>query len=289
MDQFRNTLHTNFVKKFNQNSLNNFLQYYGKAVATLCILLGMMYPQHSYAYFQNDTSITVTGTVTDSKGIPLPSVNILEKNTTNGVQTDFDGKYTIKVTSQESVLTYTFIGMKTANVLIGDETLINVQMADDSEALDAVVLVGYGKQRRISVVGAQSTINTDELKLPVANISTALAGRVAGLTGVQRDGLPGFDGADLFIRGISSFGNARPLVLVDGVERPLDNIDPQDIASFTVLKDASATAVYGVRGANGVILIETRRGKIGKPVVTFDYYEGYYLFHSSSLISVGWS
>ena len=225
-------------------------------------------------YAQQDTAITVTGTVTDSQGVPLPGVNIKEQNTTNGTLTDFDGNYSITVSDAEAILIYSYVGMKTAEIPVKGESSIDVQMADDAQSLDEVVLVGYGKQKKISVVGAQSTIKADELELPVANLGTMLAGRIAGITGVQRSGLPGYDGADLWIRGISSFGNAYPLVLVDGVERSLDNINPRDIESFSILKDASATAVYGIRGANGVILIETKKGKIGKPQVSLDYFEG---------------
>tara|TARA_B100000953_G_scaffold80975_1_gene66003 strand:- start:4531 stop:7605 length:3075 start_codon:yes stop_codon:yes gene_type:complete len=228
----------------------------------------------STMYAQEETGITVTGTVTDSQGVPLPGVNIKEQNTTNGTLTDFDGNYTITVSDGEATLVFSYVGMKTAEIPVKGESSIDIQMADDAQSLDEVVLVGYGKQKKISVVGAQSTIKADELELPVANLGTMLAGRISGITGVQRSGLPGYDGADLWIRGISSFGNAYPLVLVDGVERSLDNINPRDIASFSILKDASATAVYGIRGANGVILIETKKGKIGKPQITLDYFEG---------------
>ncbi|MDD7887543.1 TonB-dependent receptor [Flavivirga sp. 57AJ16] len=225
-------------------------------------------------YAQDSESYSVTGVITDSKGLPLPGVNVVEKNTTNGAQTDFDGNYTIKVSDSESVLIFSYVGMKTAEIPVKGERQIDVQMAEDAQSLDEVVLVGYGTQKKISVVGAQSTIKAEELQLPVANLGTMLAGRISGLTGVQRSGLPGFDGADLWIRGISTFGNNRPLILVDGVERSLDNVNPIDIESFSILKDASATAVYGVRGANGVILIQTKRGKIGKPSVSLDYFEG---------------
>lgn len=238
---------------------------------TLLLIICFTSVQHISAQAK---SIKVIGTVTDSKGVPLPGVNIKELNTTNGAQTDFDGNYIITVTDANATLVFSFVGMKTAEIPVKGETKIDVQMADDAQSLDEVVLVGYGKQKKISVVGAQSTIKAEELELPVANLGTMLAGRISGITGVQRDGLPGFDGADLWIRGISTFGNSSPLVLVDGVERSLDNINPRDIASFSILKDASATAVYGIRGANGVILIETKRGKLGKPSVTLDYYEG---------------
>ncbi|WP_348688489.1 SusC/RagA family TonB-linked outer membrane protein [Zunongwangia profunda] len=226
----------------------------------------------SYSFAQG--SITVTGTVTDNNSLPLPAVSVMEKGTQNGTQTDFDGKYTITVNSGATLI-FTYVGMNPLEMSVDGKTVIDVAMENDPQALDEVVLVGYGKQKKISVVGAQSTIEPEELQLPVANLSSMLAGRVAGLTGVQRSGLPGYDGADIWIRGLSNIsGGNSPLILVDGVQRSLSNIDPRDIASFTVLKDASATAVYGIRGANGVILIETKRGEIGKPEISVDYYEG---------------
>jgi len=240
---------------------------------TICVLASFISMNQAFA-LQSQDPIVVTGTVTDTQGLAIPSVNILEKNTTTGAQTDFDGNYEITVSGPDAILVFSYIGLKTSEIPVNGETSIDVQMANDAQALDEVVLVGYGKQKKISVVGAQSTIKAEELELPVSNIGTMLAGRISGITGVQRDGLPGFDGADLWIRGISTFGNANPLILVDGVERSLDNINPRDIASFSILKDASATAVYGIRGANGVILIETKRGKLGKPSVSLDYYEG---------------
>jgi len=226
----------------------------------------------SYSFAQG--SITVTGTVTDNNSLPLPAVSVMEKGTQNGTQTDFDGKYTITVNSGATLI-FTYVGMNPLEMSVDGKTVIDVAMENDPQALDEVVLVGYGKQKKISVVGAQSTIEPAELQQPVANISSMLAGRVAGLTGVQRSGLPGYDGADIWIRGLSNIsGGNSPLILVDGVQRSLGNLDPRDIASFTVLKDASATAVYGIRGANGVILIETKKGEIGKPEISVDYYEG---------------
>tara|TARA_R110002050_G_scaffold173352_1_gene305511 strand:+ start:24743 stop:28168 length:3426 start_codon:yes stop_codon:yes gene_type:complete len=223
------------------------------------------------SYLQNPT---VTGSVTDAEtGIPIPGVNILEKGTLNGVATDFDGNYSIEV-SNDAVLVFSYLGYSTLEIPVEGKTTLNVKLTEAASSLDGVVVVGYGTQKKISLVGAQSTVKPKEIEQPVANLSTSLAGRVAGLTGVQRSGLPGYDGADIWIRGISTFGNASPLILVDGVQRSLDNIDPRDIDSFTVLKDASATAIYGVRGANGVILIETKKGIQGKPSVSVDYYEG---------------
>src|SRR5690606_39188756 len=142
--------------------------------------------------------------------------------------------------------------------------------------LDEVVVVGFGTQKKISLVGAQSTVSPKDLQMPVANLTNALAGRLAGVVSVQRTGEPGFDDSDIFIRGISTFSQSlsAPLILVDGVPRTMSNVDPEDIESFTILKDASATAVYGVRGANGVIIINTKKGVAGKPKFSFRYYEG---------------
>lgn len=240
----------------------------------ICFAIFTFSAETSFAnYFQKE-AITVTGTVTDAKGIPLPGASVVEKNTNNGTTTDFDGEYSIIVDSVDDILVFSYIGMKTTEVEVGKNTVLNVQLKNDLQSLSEVVVVGYGKQEKISVVGAVTTIEPEVLQQPVANIGTMLAGRVAGLTGVQRSGLPGHDAADIWIRGISTFGNSSPLILVDGVERSLDNLNPIDIESFTILKDASATAVYGIRGANGVIIIETKRGEIGKPQVMVDYFEG---------------
>ncbi|TRW25342.1 TonB-dependent receptor [Flavobacterium zepuense] len=223
--------------------------------------------------FQQDPVI-VTGKVVDSDNLPVPGVSIYEKGTNTGTQTDIDGNFTIAASSKTAVLSFTYQGFKTVENQIGDNIVMNVQLLSDEISLDEVVVVGYGTQKKLSVVGAQSTLNVDELKQPVASVSTMLAGRISGLTGVQRSGLPGGNSADLWIRGISTFGSSSPLILVDGVERTIDDLNPLDIASFSILKDASATAVYGIRGANGVILIETRKGKIGKPQIMIDYNEG---------------
>lgn len=223
---------------------------------------------------QKEQPIIVTGKVLDADKISLPGVSILEKGTNNGAQTDIDGNYSIRVTSKKAVLVFSYQGLKTVEKAVGDNKTIDIQMVSDLNSLDEVVVVGYGKQKKVSVVGAQSSVDVDELRQPVANVSTMLAGRISGLTGVQRSGLPGSNGADLWIRGISTFGSSSPLILVDGVERTIDELNPIDIASFSILKDASATAVYGIRGANGVILVETRKGKVGKPQIMVDYNEG---------------
>lgn len=221
--------------------------------------------------------IVVSGTVVDEKGQPLPGVSIAVRGVSTMTSSDNNGRFKIIVQSPEAVLAFSFIGYETAEVLVGAQTTVNVQLKPGNRTLNEVAVVGFGTQRKVSLVGAQSTIKPAEFKQPAADISTMLAGRIAGIVGVQRSGEPGKSGADIWIRGISTFGDgnkATPLILVDGVERSINNISPEDIESFTILKDAAGTAVYGVRGANGVILLKTKTGKIGKPQIYFDYNEG---------------
>ncbi|MBS7564100.1 TonB-dependent receptor [Mucilaginibacter sp. Bleaf8] len=219
---------------------------------------------------------TVKGTVTDDKGEPLPGVTVRVKGTNTTTSTDVNGRYSISVPSSDAVLVFSFIGFQSTEVTPGTRATVNVKLTSSSNSLNEVAVVGFGTQRKISLVGAQSTVQPTELKLPVANITTSLAGRLAGVVAVQRSGEPGRNGADIWIRGIATFGGntSSPLILVDGVERSISNLDPEDIESFTVLKDASGTAVYGVRGANGVVLVRTKTGKVGKPQIFFDYNEG---------------
>ncbi len=222
-------------------------------------------------------STTVTGRVSDEKGELLIGVSVQEKGTTNGTITDTNGQYNLKLADKDAVLIVSYIGYKPQEVKVGKKKVLDVILAEDVSALDEVVVVAYGNQRKVSVVGAQSSMKMDDIKMPTANLSGAIAGRLAGVVAVQRTGEPGHDDAGIWIRGISTFTNqsSSPLVLVDGVERNFNNIDPEDIESFTVLKDASATAVYGVRGANGVIIVKTKPGKVGKPQFNADYYEGF--------------
>ena len=218
---------------------------------------------------------TVTGRISDEKGELLIGIAVQEKGTSNGVVTNDLGEYTLNLTTENPVLVVSSLGYVTQEIPVNNRRLIDVNLAEDVSELDEIVVVGYGTQRKISVVGSQSTMKTDEIKMPTANLSSAIQGRLAGVVAVQRSGEPGHDGSDIWIRGISTFTgqSSSPLVLVDGVERDFNNIDPEDIESFTVLKDASATAVYGVRGANGVIIIKTKPGKVGKPQFSVDYYE----------------
>ena len=211
-------------------------------------------------------TVKVSGKITDDTHEGVPGALVKVKNGTKGVMTDVDGMYSIEVPFG-SELEVSFIGMTTQTIK-ADQPEINVELRPQSEELGEVTVVAYGKQKKESIVGAISTIDAASLKVPVANLSSAIAGKIAGAVVMQRNAEPGA-GADFWIRGISSFGaNNRPLILVDGVERSMDLVDPEDIQSFSILKDATATALYGVRGANGIVLITTKRGTESKPKVS---------------------
>lgn len=233
--------------------------------------------------------VVVSGVIKDENGHPLPGVSVAVRGVSTMTTTDANGRYKIIVNAATDVLAFSFIGYETAEVVAGSQTTINVQLKVASKSLGEVAVVGFGTQRKVSLVGAQSTIRPAEFKQPASDISSMLAGRIAGVIGVQRTGEPGKGSADIWIRGISTFGGgnkATPLILVDGVERSINNISPEDIESFTILKDAAGTAVYGVRGANGVIILKTKTGKVGKPQIYFDYNEGVNSFTKLSLIHI---
>ena len=220
----------------------------------------------------SSAQIHVVGNVADDKGEPLPGATIILKgNTEVHAITDIDGNYEITVPDRWAVLTYSFIGFLPQDIQVGNRRVVNVTMVEDIGQLEDAVVVAYGQQKKESVVASIAAIEPDKLKVGTSrSLSNNLAGTVAGVLAVQRSGEPGYDESTFWIRGISTFQDTGrdPLVLVDGIERDIDNIDPEEIESFSVLKDAAASAVYGVRGANGVILINTKRGEIGKPRVT---------------------
>ena len=200
------------------------------------------------------------------------------KGTTIGTTTDIDGNYFISVPDKNAVLVFSYIGFESQEVKVGGQININVNMSEESNSLDEVVVVGYGSQKRASVVGSITAIEPAQLQQGTTRaVSNNLAGQLAGVIAVQRNGEPGSDGSDFWIRGISSFKGTgvSPLVLVDGIERTLDDLSAAEIESFSVLKDAAASAVYGVRGANGVILVKTKRGQLGKPKVNFHLEQGF--------------
>jgi len=218
----------------------------------------------------NSKTIKVNGIVVDEKGEPIIGANIIVSDTKIGVITDFDGKFTLSV-PREAKIRVTYIGYEAKEVAINGVENIKISLSENNKSLDEVVVVGYGKQNKVSVTGAISSIDTKEMiKSPTTSVQNSLAGRSPGLTIVQKSGAPGQDFADIFIRGKATYGNSNPLILVDGIERDITTIDPNEIESINILKDASATAVYGVRGANGVIVVTTKVGSTsGAPMVSF--------------------
>ena len=236
-------------------------------VVFLILLCCTLFSVSAFAQVQ-----TIKGTVLDEIGMPLPGANIMEAGTKNGTTTDFDGKYTIQAGAKAS-LTFSYVGYKTEVVAISGKTTINMTLSPDLQQLDDVVIIGYGSVQKKDVTGSVATVDMNKLiEAPVVNFDEALAGRVAGVQVSNDSGEPG-SSATIVIRGGNTInGDNRPLYVVDGFI--VDNfnpglVDPADIESMTVLKDASATAIYGVRGANGVIIINTKRAKIGKTKVTY--------------------
>lgn len=217
----------------------------------------------------------VKGRVTDDKlKEPLTGVSVMEVGTTNGTVTDLDGNFTLNVRSG-ATLRISYIGYLTQEVLTGNKDFIDIVLKEDNELLDEVVIVGYGTQKKATLSGSVTSVGGEKLvQAPVTNVSQSLAGRLPGVVAVANTSEPGYDDVTITIRGVNTFGNSAPLVVVDGVPgRSLERIDPATIESMSVLKDASA-AIYGAQAANGVILITTKRGKIGKPTVSLSYNYG---------------
>lgn len=209
----------------------------------------------------------VTGTVRDSVGV-MPGVSVKIKGSTNGTTTDGNGRYILNIPDQGATLVFSMVGYATQEVPVNGKNVINVTLQASKNELDEVVVVAFGTQKKTDMVGSVTSISTKDLKVPSSNLTTALAGRAAGIIAYQRSGEPGQDNADFFVRGITTFGsNTKPLILIDGMEltaTDLARLQPDDIASFSILKDATATAVYGARGANGIILVTTKQGAVGK-------------------------
>lgn len=218
---------------------------------------------------------TVSGVVLDAEtGQPVVGAQVWLKDTTIGSVTDSSGRFEIAYSGNYSVLNVSFLGYETREVVFSPGAAVTVKLTSSSTSVDEVVVVGYGVQKKASVVGAIGTVSVTDIKAPVAKISNNLAGQLAGVVSIQRSGEPGV-GSTFWIRGINTFGAAKtPLILVDGVERDMDLVNVEDIKEMSILKDASATAIYGVRGANGVVMITTRDGSIGKPKVSLSFEAG---------------
>lgn len=213
----------------------------------------------------------ISGIVTDARNEPLPGVTIQVVGKQGGVITDVDGRYSIDAASNEQ-LRFQYVGMKSQTVPVGNATTLNITMQDDVELLDEVTITAFATQKKESIVSSIETINPKELRIPSSNLTTALAGRLAGVISYQRSGEPGNDNAQFFVRGVTTFGYASsPLILLDGFEvssSDLARVDPDNIEQFAVLKDATAAALYGSKGANGVIMVTTKKGVAGKPKIS---------------------
>lgn len=229
-----------------------------------CLLLFMLVGCLLTAHAQN---ITVKGVVVDARGEKIIGANVILKgNKSVGTISDLDGNFVLSVPKERSVLVISYIGMKAQEVRVTGSKLISVVLEDDFEQLEEVVIVGYGQQKKASVVGAitQTTGQVLERAGGISDIATALTGNLPGVITTASSGMPGEEEPKIVIRGASSWNSSDPLVLVDGIERPMSSVDISSVQSISVLKDASATAVYGVKGANGVILVTTKRGQEGK-------------------------
>ena len=239
-----------------------------RLVAVLCLAVLL---SGVSALAQGGRGITVKGTVIDGEGLPVIGAGVTLKGTTTGVAASVDGDFTIVVPDESSVLEISALGYVTREVTVGKQRELTIVLQDDTQSIEATVVVAYGTQTKATVTGALASIDSKALvKAPVADVTNILAGQMPGVSTVQETGQPGEDYAKIYIRGVGSLSdsNASPLILVDGVERPLNTVDPNEIESLSILKDAASTAVFGVRGANGVIIVTTKRGDAGKPKIS---------------------
>jgi TonB-linked SusC/RagA family outer membrane protein len=227
-------------------------------------------PQAAYNYSPPD-SMVIRGVVTDAQGNAMEGVSVTVKNSSNVTVSDKDGRYTIKVRDNNSVLVFTYVGYSSLEKEVNGVRVVNATLTAGASSLEDVVVVGYGTQKKATVTGAINTVSGKEiLKSPTSNVTNSLVGKMPGLTSIQRSGQPGRNSADLLIRGQATYGDASPIVIIDGIEREsFGDIDPNEIENISILKDASSTAIFGIRGANGVIIVTTRSGKEGKPRISY--------------------
>ena len=238
----------------------------------LTLLLFALFTTTAFAQQKN-----IRGTVFDASGEPLIGVNVSVKGTTIGIITDMDGKYQLEVPANATLL-FSYIGYQTQEIAVGNQSSINVTLKEDTQKLEEVVVVGYGVQKKVTVTGSVASVSGEELKAsPTTNLSNGMVGRMPGVIGFQTADEPGGGGTTIRIRGTNSLGSNDPLVVIDGVpdrDGGMNRLNPTEIESISVLKDAAA-AIYGARAANGVVLITTKRGKEGKPVVSFNASAGF--------------
>lgn len=248
-------------------------------IGAVCLMMGLLAALPSSAVptenrvlsVEQQATFKVRGQVIDNNKEPLIGVVVSTEDGKSPVRviTDIDGMFTIDVPQGTHSLTFSYIGFKKHTERVSGSKVINVMMEEETNSFDEVVVTGFSSQKKASIVGAIETIKPSELQFgSTRTLSNNLAGKLSGVIGIQRSGEPGYDDSNFWIRGISTFsGNSSPLILIDGVERDLNNVDVAEIESFSILKDASASAMYGVRGANGVIVITTKHGKVGPPSI----------------------
>lgn len=250
-------------------------------IVTLFLICGLSLPSYSFApenLSADEQQQIVTGKITDKQtGEAMPGVNIVVKGTSIGTVTDSEGRYSVNVTGTDAVLVFSFIGYNASEVLFEGRTVIDVVLTSSTQSLNEVMVVGYGTQKKINVIGSISQISAEKFKnRSVPLLSNALSGQMTGVTVITRSGAPGTSAGTIRIRGVGSFG-ATPdaLVLIDGIQGNINDVRPEEVESISVLKDASSAAIYGARAANGVILITTKVGKVTKVKVTYNGYAGF--------------
>lgn len=247
--------------------------------ACLSLLSGLAFPvqgmSSSSVSVMQQSSKKITGSVVDVAGNPVIGANVLEVGTTNGAITDLDGRFSLNV-APGAKLKISYIGFDDQIVTVGTQRDIQIKLKENSEALDEVVVVGYGTQKKVNLTGSVATIKSDKLvNRTTSNVVNMLAGQMPGVTVIQNSGQPGADEGILRVRGLGTMGNSSAMVIIDGVESTMSSVNPNDIESISILKDAAASAIYGVRAANGVILITTKKGQQGRAIVSYDGYVGW--------------
>lgn len=225
---------------------------------------------------QSQQQRSISGRVTDTTGAGLPGVSVVIKGTTNGVITDMDGNYTLPKVPVNAILQFSFVGMKSQEVKVGTQSSINILLIEESIGIDEVVAIGYGKEKRVNVIGSVSQISASKIEnRSLPQLTNALSGQMSGVTVIQNSGKPGGSNSSIRVRGEGSFGaTPEALVIIDGIPGKLDDVNMNDVESVSVLKDASSAAIYGARAANGVILVTTKRGTNDKIKVNYSGYVG---------------
>jgi len=232
-------------------------------------------PKENSIYKPQDQIIT--GTVLDGNGTPLPGASVVEKGTTNGVQTDFDGNFSLDISDENAILVISYIGFATKEILVDGQTNLAITLNESTAGLDEVVVVGFGVQKKVNLTGAISTVTFDEelSNRPLTNASQALGGTASGIWVSQNSGQPGNDAAQIRVRGWGTLNNSDPLILIDGIEGTFNQLNPNDIDNISVLKDAASAAIYGSKASNGVVLITTKAGTLNeKMVININSYVG---------------